>query len=117
MVWSLLSIFRSPFTSLNLSPPTTAPAWPLAAADRKSTRLNSSHDQISYAVFCLKKKKKNEPRDRNRTRLHYRHEKISQSRFTCPKETSRTQARTSHELPGSPLVQAPPTVHTEPHIS
>src|SRR2546421_2233916 len=29
------------------------------ARDRKSTRLNSSHDQISYAVFCLKKKKKN----------------------------------------------------------
>src|SRR2546421_4499923 len=28
-----------------------------AARDRKSTRLNSSHDQISYAVFCLKKKK------------------------------------------------------------
>src|SRR3989440_11504054 len=28
-----------------------------AAVDRKSTRLNSSHDQISYAVFCLKKKK------------------------------------------------------------
>src|SRR2546421_8624858 len=27
------------------------------ARDRKSTRLNSSHDQISYAVFCLKKKK------------------------------------------------------------
>src|SRR2546428_10173624 len=27
-----------------------------AYADRKSTRLNSSHDQISYAVFCLKKK-------------------------------------------------------------
>src|SRR5688572_32231065 len=29
------------------------------AGDRKSTRLNSSHSQISYAVFCLKKKKKN----------------------------------------------------------
>src|SRR2546421_9146381 len=29
-----------------------------APTDRKSTRLNSSHDQISYAVFCLKKKKK-----------------------------------------------------------
>src|SRR2546430_5544078 len=29
-----------------------------AIADRKSTRLNSSHSQISYAVFCLKKKKK-----------------------------------------------------------
>src|SRR2546430_13421776 len=30
----------------------------VAKADRKSTRLNSSHSQISYAVFCLKKKKK-----------------------------------------------------------
>src|SRR5688572_31907149 len=30
--------------------------------DRKSTRLNSSHSQISYAVFCLKKKKQNAPR-------------------------------------------------------
>src|SRR2546430_13016308 len=29
-----------------------------AVVDRKSTRLNSSHSQISYAVFCLKKKKK-----------------------------------------------------------
>src|SRR2546428_13596988 len=29
-----------------------------AERDRKSTRLNSSHDQISYAVFCLKKKKR-----------------------------------------------------------
>src|SRR5690348_18128305 len=29
-----------------------------AALDRKSTRLNSSHPSISYAVFCLKKKKK-----------------------------------------------------------
>src|SRR2546427_5612690 len=28
--------------------------------DRKSTRLNSSHSQISYAVFCLKKKKKHD---------------------------------------------------------
>src|SRR2546430_8233172 len=32
------------------------------AADRKSTRLNSSHSQISYAVFCLKKKKLASPR-------------------------------------------------------
>src|SRR5256886_3786840 len=36
----------------------TAAACPrLAHGDRKSTRLNSSHSQISYAVFCLKKKK------------------------------------------------------------
>src|SRR2546430_14145229 len=36
--------------------------WPRPASsasrDRKSTRLNSSHSQISYAVFCLKKKKR-----------------------------------------------------------
>src|SRR2546422_3716228 len=31
----------------------------MAEGDRKSTRLNSSHGYISYAVFCLKKKKKN----------------------------------------------------------
>src|SRR2546427_5334171 len=31
---------------------------PEARRDRKSTRLNSSHSQISYAVFCLKKKKR-----------------------------------------------------------
>src|SRR2546430_6529705 len=33
----------------------------LGVGDRKSTRLNSSHSQISYAVFCLKKKKKLSP--------------------------------------------------------
>src|SRR2546427_9252709 len=32
--------------------------FPSQGVDRKSTRLNSSHSQISYAVFCLKKKKK-----------------------------------------------------------
>src|SRR5688572_31430076 len=36
--------------------------------DRKSTRLNSSHSQISYAVFCLKKKKK------TNTSVNSRHE-------------------------------------------
>src|SRR2546427_5269376 len=33
------------------------PWGPNTRSDRKSTRLNSSHSQISYAVFCLKKKK------------------------------------------------------------
>src|SRR5439155_22505642 len=41
---------------------TVAPAWRVSAMaqtqDRKSTRLNSSHVAISYAVFCLKKKNK-----------------------------------------------------------
>src|SRR3712207_8440389 len=36
------------------------PALHLLRGDRKSTRLNSSHANISYAVFCLKKKKKNQ---------------------------------------------------------
>src|SRR2546430_7156846 len=48
--------------------------------DRKSTRLNSSHSQISYAVFCLKKKKKyNHKTLRNPTlpqRLHLSHERV-----------------------------------------
>src|SRR5215216_6935900 len=36
-------------------------AGPACSSDRKSTRLNSSHQIISYAVFCLKKKKKQKP--------------------------------------------------------
>src|SRR2546421_2228484 len=42
----------SPFLRVKGAAPGELPAGP----DRKSTRLNSSHDQISYAVFCLKKK-------------------------------------------------------------
>src|SRR6266496_5538188 len=44
--------------------------------DRKSTRLNSSHVEISYAVFCLKKKKKNtikNPFEQRETALPRRH--------------------------------------------
>src|SRR2546430_11230417 len=37
------------------------PDDPRDVLDRKSTRLNSSHSQISYAVFCLKKKKNRDP--------------------------------------------------------
>src|SRR5947209_15653476 len=39
--------------------------------DRKSTRLNSSHANISYAVFCLKKKKKKKHRNTKRTTSNY----------------------------------------------
>src|SRR5438105_11402413 len=39
-------------------PPQPPDLQPLEVLDRKSTRLNSSHEWISYAVFCLKKKKK-----------------------------------------------------------
>src|SRR2546427_6578712 len=46
--------------------------------DRKSTRLNSSHSQISYAVFCLKKKKKQKKIDMPRAtcKLNSRPERI-----------------------------------------
>src|SRR5437870_10944195 len=46
----------SPFTQRLLFG-SWSPACPLPSEDRKSTRLNSSHVAISYAVFCLKKKK------------------------------------------------------------
>src|SRR3989442_11957845 len=65
------TLFRSPgerggrHAALQRRTSTSRPAIPAAAAmaaaagiDRKSTRLNSSHVRISYAVFCLKKKKK-----------------------------------------------------------
>src|SRR5205085_6466555 len=49
-----VAVVISGFTALTLTPAT-------ATVDRKSTRLNSSHSQISYAVFCLKKKNKQRP--------------------------------------------------------
>src|SRR2546430_11336737 len=53
----------APSSPLEAVAPTGAGRHPtrreLRTPDRKSTRLNSSHSQISYAVFCLKKKKKN----------------------------------------------------------
>src|SRR2546429_3864210 len=48
-----------------------APHFGWYGKDRKSTRLNSSHGYISYAVFCLKKKKKNaDPYRLNNVRHH-----------------------------------------------
>src|SRR5438445_8789120 len=59
-----------PYTTLFRSEPEPAIEFPASAPepepsteitlDRKSTRLNSSHANISYAVFCLKKKRKDE---------------------------------------------------------
>src|SRR2546427_8029110 len=51
---SRLTTSRSDGTYWILPNPNRSSPW----LDRKSTRLNSSHSQISYAVFCLKKKKK-----------------------------------------------------------
>src|SRR5687768_13699098 len=46
------------FYILDLKPANSFIKWAVDQGDRKSTRLNSSHGYISYAVFCLKKKKK-----------------------------------------------------------
>src|SRR2546427_8625410 len=51
---SLLGTARTP--SPWASRPVGDPMFRSGGTDRKSTRLNSSHSQISYAVFCLKKK-------------------------------------------------------------
>src|SRR2546430_10901884 len=62
-------LFRPRATSRSLATPSAGfaetpekasdpPHFMPSVRDRKSTRLNSSHSQISYAVFCLKKKKK-----------------------------------------------------------
>src|SRR2546427_9336477 len=84
------TLFRSvPIEVKTTSPPRLRDAGPLRAfraeygkaaraglllhTDRKSTRLNSSHSQISYAVFCLKKKKK-------KTHTAYEHRQMNTSR-------------------------------------
>src|SRR5688572_31271785 len=51
-------------------PPLTRIRGEFQSVDRKSTRLNSSHSQISYAVFCLKKKKKKKITKNKKTLTH-----------------------------------------------
>src|SRR2546430_10322159 len=71
---SALALGLPPFAQerralLGRGEPVPGPERPLLLhEDRKSTRLNSSHSQISYAVFCLKKKK---IYDHDYTLLHY----------------------------------------------
>src|SRR2546430_6561134 len=73
-------LVQSPATKLWRPPRWSMPAF----QDRKSTRLNSSHSQISYAVFCLKKKKIPS------TRLYSTHpNKHSQATLPYPKTQDR----------------------------
>src|SRR3989440_8644717 len=62
--------------------------------DRKSTRLNSSHDQISYAVFCLKKKKTNNKRNQSTINTLYPTDLPTASRTT----QTPTRSHTSEQL-------------------
>src|SRR4051812_50008967 len=57
-----------------------AAGWRLRPVDRKSTRLNSSHMSISYAVFCLKKKKKN-----NKSRVMNTAQKDHSAKYILPR--------------------------------
>src|SRR5689334_24541501 len=60
IVVAVLVVFGVAFVGWQLMAPRAEPRAVVLPppADRKSTRLNSSHSSISYAVFCLKKKKK-----------------------------------------------------------
>src|SRR5947209_12184027 len=76
------TLFRSVISVMTRSGLNCSICWSAASAvpappqhwspgDRKSTRLNSSHANISYAVFCLKKKKKeNENTRQNKSDIH-----------------------------------------------
>src|SRR5689334_23901968 len=52
--------------------PSASPWSAVMRTDRKSTRLNSSHSSISYAVFCLKKKKKQNKENHNKKTAYSR---------------------------------------------
>src|SRR6266513_1574963 len=68
--------------------------------DRKSTRLNSSHVSISYAVFCLKKKKKKNKQILLQTKKKKKHkkQKINQTKINCSYEKHRNRRRVSRWL-------------------
>src|SRR5688572_11919419 len=73
--------------------------------DRKSTRLNSSHSQISYAVFCLKKKKKNK---KNRIS-----QKTQKTNYPTPHKNT-PQKHTTHHQPLTHLCSYSHKYHTQP---
>src|SRR2546430_13474657 len=88
------TLFRSeisatPSLRANQPKPNALSATPRFVTDRKSTRLNSSHSQISYAVFCLKKKKHktNCQYDTRRLRIRHLEQQSQQSHeFICDEQ-------------------------------
>src|SRR2546421_2674606 len=84
-----------------------------ADRDRKSTRLNSSHDQISYAVFCLKKKKKKQKNIALKNSTYYLyydvHSLIQIATSTCASSFSR---RRSHPAPARRNLRQTAAVNT-----
>src|SRR2546430_6606714 len=88
MMYPITSKSRLPIRSQNGPSSANWSAKMLSSSDRKSTRLNSSHSQISYAVFCLKKKKD-----------------YNQNRFLV---TSRPSVFRSHPLSGVTILAVRP---------
>src|SRR2546429_3547271 len=86
----------------HLEPWFTAEEFPYSG-DRKSTRLNSSHGYISYAVFCLKKKKKHEYRS------------ITSHKLPSMKALNKWQFHTSLVL-SEPDLSMTPLDHVQPPI-
>src|SRR2546421_1917668 len=82
-----------------------------ACLDRKSTRLNSSHDQISYAVFCLKKKKtpENSRLERKSLGLNFCQDQSSHALFIC-NERLRHDSLISHTI-NDAVCLTPSTLH------
>src|SRR5437868_12667047 len=72
-IWACQGCRRSPRTGTAPRPGVLRVPHRPAGTDRKSTRLNSSHVSISYAVFCLKKKKKKHTLVRHKQSSRNRH--------------------------------------------
>src|SRR5690349_21949442 len=86
---------RGPADARRRLPPSAA-RWP--RPDRKSTRLNSSHVEISYAVFCLKKKKHwGLRKSRNATSLNSRFKSLDTLKVKIISVTFRRVIRTNHK--------------------
>src|SRR2546421_3199366 len=86
---SCMPLFRSDRKSTRLNSSHDQFSYAVFCLDRKSTRLNSSHDQISYAVFCLKRKKK---------RLHAIDERITQAVWTLRTSLRLSSCCHSHQV-------------------
>src|SRR5438105_9267005 len=82
--------------------------------DRKSTRLNSSHEWISYAVFCLKKKKKTNNKQEKATQGHppTRKHSLPQTNLSGPPRngypTHTPRSTATHKSATTSHSQAPP---------
>src|SRR5438128_9114777 len=82
------TLFRSPAPWCASWRPSSSPHSSAAPVDRKSTRLNSSHGSISYAVFCLKKKKNTTHKDMMR--------RYTVQSYTAAERTNTHETETVH---------------------